>query len=98
MIPDHTDSLRLPGLVTGSPGRLGSTVSSPRQSVPMPRLRSILRSKVVARMSDQRPTIVLVHGAWADATGFDAEVRALQESGYTAVGFGNPLRDLAGDA
>ena len=29
-------------------------------------------------MAADRPTIVLVHGAWADATGFDAEIRALQ--------------------
>jgi pimeloyl-ACP methyl ester carboxylesterase len=49
-------------------------------------------------MAAETPTIVLVHGAWADATGFDAEIRALQARGYSAVGFGNPLRDLAGDA
>jgi pimeloyl-ACP methyl ester carboxylesterase len=44
------------------------------------------------------PTIVLVHGAWADATGFDPEIRALRERGYTTIGFANPLRDLSGDA
>ena len=44
-------------------------------------------------MATETPTIVLVHGAWADATGFDAEIRALQDRGYTAIGFGNPLRD-----
>ncbi len=49
-------------------------------------------------MAKETPTIVLVHGAWADATGFDGEIRALQERGYSAIGFGNPLRDLAGDA
>jgi pimeloyl-ACP methyl ester carboxylesterase len=49
-------------------------------------------------MAADVPTIVLVHGAWADATGFDAEIRALQGRGHTAIGFGNPLRDLAGDA
>src|ERR1700741_3070797 len=49
-------------------------------------------------MAAGTPTIVLVHGAWADATGFDAEIRALRNRGYTAIGFGNPLRDLAGDA
>jgi pimeloyl-ACP methyl ester carboxylesterase len=49
-------------------------------------------------MAAERPTIVLVHGAWADATGFDAEIRALQGRGYTAIGFGNPLRDLDSDA
>ena len=52
----------------------------------------------VTRMAAETPTIVLVHGAWADATGFDAEIRALQDRGYSAIGFGNPLRDLAGDA
>jgi len=45
-----------------------------------------------------RPTIVLVHGAWADATGFDAEIRALQREGFRAIGFANPLRDLARDS
>ena len=49
-------------------------------------------------MAAETPAIVLVHGAWADATGFDAEIRALQDRGYSAIGFGNPLRDLAGDA
>src|SRR3954462_10543634 len=49
-------------------------------------------------MASETPTIVLVHGAWADATGFDAEIRALRARGYTVIGFANPLRDLAGDA
>jgi pimeloyl-ACP methyl ester carboxylesterase len=49
-------------------------------------------------MVAETPTIVLVHGAWADATGFDAEIRALQRQGLRAIGFANPLRDLAGDA
>ena len=49
-------------------------------------------------MAAGTPTIVLVHGAWADATGFDAELRALQGQGFRAIGFANPLRDLAGDS
>ena len=52
----------------------------------------------VTRMAAETPTIVLVHGAWADATGFDAEIRALQRQGFRAIGFANPLRDLAGDS
>ena len=43
-------------------------------------------------MAAATPTIVLVHGAWADATGFDAELRALQAQGFRAIGFANPLR------
>ena len=47
---------------------------------------------------ENKPTIVLVHGAWADATGFDAEIRALMREGFRVIGFANPLRDLAGDS
>jgi pimeloyl-ACP methyl ester carboxylesterase len=49
-------------------------------------------------MASETPTIVLVHGAWADATGFDPQIRALRDRGLTVIGFANPLRDLAGDA
>ncbi len=51
-----------------------------------------------SQTDEARPTIVLVHGAWADATGFDREIRALQERGFRAIGFANPLRGLPGDA
>ncbi|HEV7727319.1 MAG TPA: alpha/beta hydrolase, partial [Modestobacter sp.] len=47
---------------------------------------------------ETKPTIVLVHGAWADATGFDRVIRALQDRGFRAIGFANPLRGLPGDA
>ena len=30
--------------------------------------------------------------------GLRRQIRALRDRGYTAIGFGNPLRDLAGDA
>src|SRR3954453_22614580 len=53
----------------------------------------------MATQSDEnKATIVLVHGAWADATGFDAEIRALQRDGFRVIGFANPLRDLVGDS
>src|SRR4051794_39637589 len=53
---------------------------------------------MATQSDDSRPTIVLVHGAWADATGFEYEIRALQDRGFRAIGFGNPLRGLPGDA
>jgi pimeloyl-ACP methyl ester carboxylesterase len=58
----------------------------------------IVNKGAVTTMAAETPTIVFVHGAWADATGFDAEIRALQARGFRAIGFANPLRDLAGDA
>src|SRR5215813_9622415 len=42
------------------------------------------QEEAVMTMASQTPTIVLVHGAWADATGFDAEIRALRDRGLTA--------------
>ena len=44
------------------------------------------------------PTIVFVHGAWADATGFGGSIRALRDRGLAAIGAANPLRHLTGDA
>ncbi|WP_432493695.1 alpha/beta fold hydrolase [Kineococcus gypseus] len=45
-----------------------------------------------------RPTVVLVHGAFADASGWSAVVERLQRRGYTAIAPANPLRGLASDA
>lgn len=45
-----------------------------------------------------RPTIVLVHGAFADSSSWSREILALQASGYTTVAVANPLRGVAGDA
>ncbi|MFK0171650.1 alpha/beta fold hydrolase [Streptomyces sp. NPDC090306] len=45
-----------------------------------------------------RPTIVLVHGAFADASGFNGLISALEADGHTVVAPPNPLRALASDA
>ena len=45
-----------------------------------------------------RPTIVLVHGAWADSSGWDAEITTLTRLGYPVVPIANPLRSLTGDS
>ncbi len=45
-----------------------------------------------------KPTIVLVHGAWADASSWNKVVARLQDDGYPVVAVANPLRSLSGDA
>lgn len=45
-----------------------------------------------------RPTIVLVHGAWADASGWNKVIRSLRAQGYPVVATANPLRSLSGDS
>jgi pimeloyl-ACP methyl ester carboxylesterase len=44
------------------------------------------------------PTIILVHGAWADASGWDGVIKHLQNDGYTVIAPANPLRGVASDA
>jgi pimeloyl-ACP methyl ester carboxylesterase len=45
-----------------------------------------------------KPAIVLVHGAWADNSGFGASIRTLRGQGFRAIGAANPLRELRSDA
>ncbi|WP_436535527.1 alpha/beta fold hydrolase [Actinoplanes sp. HUAS TT8] len=45
-----------------------------------------------------KPTIVLVHGAFADGSGFTAVIRRLLADGYPVVAAPNPLRGLSSDA
>lgn len=45
-----------------------------------------------------RPTIVLVHGAFTDASSWSAVIGELHTTGFAVRAPANPLRDLAGDA
>ncbi|WP_189828536.1 alpha/beta fold hydrolase [Streptomyces finlayi] len=45
-----------------------------------------------------KPTVVLVHGAFADASSWDAVTRLLLERGHLVIAVANPLRGLAHDA
>jgi pimeloyl-ACP methyl ester carboxylesterase len=44
-----------------------------------------------------KPTIVLVHGAFADGTGWQRVIPILQRDGYEVIAVQNPLASLAGD-
>lgn len=45
-----------------------------------------------------KPTIVLVHGAFADSSSWDGVVRDLQKRHYSVIAAANPLRGPASDA
>ncbi|BBY62108.1 alpha/beta hydrolase [Mycolicibacterium helvum] len=45
-----------------------------------------------------KPTIVLVHGAWAETSSWDGEVAELQKQGYDTRAISNPLQNLTTDA
>jgi pimeloyl-ACP methyl ester carboxylesterase len=48
--------------------------------------------------SDTRPTIVLVHGDWADASSWNRVIPRLQDRGFTVVAPPNTLRGPSQDA
>ena len=45
-----------------------------------------------------KPTVVLVHGAWADSSSWSSVIAHLQDEGYTVYAVANPLRGLASDS
>jgi pimeloyl-ACP methyl ester carboxylesterase len=57
---------------------------------------------VVAARSDTgsgpKPSIVLIHGAWADGSSWSRVISILQQQGYTVYAPANPLRGLTSDS
>ncbi|MGW3943186.1 alpha/beta fold hydrolase [Streptomyces phaeochromogenes] len=45
-----------------------------------------------------KPTVVLVHGVFADASGWYKTMAGLQDAGFPVIAAANPLRTLAGDS
>ncbi len=62
----------------------------------------LIPAYVVAAKSDTvstaKPSIVLVHGAWADGSSWSRVIALLQDQGYTVYAPANPLRGLASDS
>lgn len=68
-------------------------------------IRSLLRVAMLAALAASpaafaadKPTIVLVHGAFADAGSWNGVISKLQEDDYTVVAVANPLRSVKTDA
>jgi pimeloyl-ACP methyl ester carboxylesterase len=51
-----------------------------------------------SRATDGKPTVVLVHGAFADASSWNGVIERLQHQGYIVVAPANPLRGVAADS
>ena len=77
--------------VGGSPGTSAATSGS-TESWLVHRLTTCLPA------GHAKPTVVLVHGAWADASSWSGELTALQAAGYDVRAIANPLQDLTTDS
>src|SRR6201996_1802306 len=84
-------SLTTLAVVSGGP----ATAATPRTSGGASLIHR-LRTCLPARRA--KPTVVLVHGAWADASSWSGEATALQAAGYDVRAIANPLQDLTSDA
>ena len=51
-----------------------------------------------AQRTDAKPTIVLVHGAFADGSSWNRVIERLQHQGYSVIAPAVPLRGLAADS
>lgn len=62
-------------------------------------LNTLVTPHVVAAgpAANQQVSVVLVHGAWADASSWNDVVPLLQKKGLTVVAVQNPLSSLADD-
>lgn len=60
--------------------------------------QSASASSATPHTSRAKPTIVLVHGAWADGSSWSHVIAGLQDDGFTVVAPPNPLRGLASDS
>lgn len=83
-------------LVMAAVATTGGTTTTAAAGSPTDRVES-----APSRPSPERgakPTIVLVHGAFADASGFSREIARLQRDGYPVIAPANPLRGLTADS
>src|SRR5215469_7617312 len=58
----------------------------------------VLRTTKSTEAQTMKPTILLVHGAWADSSGWNGVVDLLLEDGYDVRALPNTLRGLEADA
>ena len=59
---------------------------------------SVAQASAKSRTAAAKPTVVLVHGAWADGSSWDGVVARLQRDRYTVDVPSNPLRGVASDS
>jgi pimeloyl-ACP methyl ester carboxylesterase len=61
-------------------------------------LAGLLLTGAVGTAQPAKPTIVLVHGAFADSSSWDGVIGILEKDGYQVIAAANPLRSVKSDA
>ncbi|WP_406434362.1 alpha/beta fold hydrolase [Streptomyces sp. NBC_01589] len=90
--------LRLALFATGGAAAVGlGILAVPLTSAASAATTSVATARPTTTIST-KPTVVLVHGAWGDASGWSKVVKNLQHDGYPVVAPPDPLRSLSGDS
>jgi pimeloyl-ACP methyl ester carboxylesterase len=66
--------------------------------IPLSQIASARTAEAAAGGGGPKPSIVLVHGAWADSGSWDGVTRRLQADGFTVYAVPNPLQGLPYDS
>lgn len=82
-------SLIAAAALSGGGAALASTGAAHAQPAP---------ASAAHKTSAPKPTIVLVHGAFADSSSWASEIAFLQAKGYPVVAVANPLRGVSSDS
>jgi len=82
---------RLRAIVMAAVLAIAGLLASASQTTPA-------RAMTIHASGGPKPTIVLEHGAWADASSWSGEIQRLQAHGYTVYAPPDPLRGLANDS
>jgi pimeloyl-ACP methyl ester carboxylesterase len=59
---------------------------------------SAMSASAASTSTAAKPTVVLIHGAFADASAWNGVIGRLQKDGYPVIAPANPLRSLSGDS
>jgi pimeloyl-ACP methyl ester carboxylesterase len=76
---------------------LAAAAAAAAVAVPASQIASAQTTRATTVASPAKPTIVLVHGAWASTSSWDAVIQRLQHLGYKVYAPPNPLLGLTYD-
>jgi pimeloyl-ACP methyl ester carboxylesterase len=89
----------LAALAAAAYGGRAATAATPKASSGGVTGSSLIhRLKTCLPAGQAKPTVVLVHGAWSDASSWSGEITTLQAAGYDVRAVANPLQDLTTDS
>lgn len=84
-------------VLLGSTLLVGGTATADMSAAARPTGPAAAGQPTTRHPHGSKPTVVLVHGAFADASGWNAEISYLQRHGYPVLAPANPLRGLTSD-